>query len=100
MNREIAIRLIRAHEAELKALGIVSVSLFGSTARDKAGAASDVDIAVRLDDHIRGFQYFGCLDEVQQKLTCILGTAVDLIAEPTAASKIRADYDRDRQLAF
>ena len=100
MNRETVLRLIRAHEAELKALGIVSVSLFGSTARDEADPASDVDIAVRLDDHISGFEYFGCLDEVQQKLTSILGSAVDVIPEPTVTSKIRPEFDRDRQLAF
>ena len=48
MKREDAIAIIKCHEAELKELGVLSLALFGSTARDEASADSDVDVAVTL----------------------------------------------------
>ena len=45
MTREEAIAILRRHEPELKAAGVVSASLFGSTARGDADPG-DVDIAV------------------------------------------------------
>jgi len=36
MQRETAINALKAHEAELKQLGVVSLYLFGSTARGEA----------------------------------------------------------------
>ena len=50
MDRQRIITRLRAHEAELRRAGVLSLSLFGSAARDDAGPASDVDLAVRLSD--------------------------------------------------
>jgi hypothetical protein len=36
MNRDQAIRALQAHELELRAAGVESVSLFGSTARGES----------------------------------------------------------------
>jgi predicted nucleotidyltransferase len=47
MTRDQVIATLRQHEPELRSAGVVSLSLFGSTARDEADPA-DVDIAVRL----------------------------------------------------
>ncbi len=44
------ITILRAHEAELKAAGIVHLSLFGSTARGDQGPESDVDLMIEYDD--------------------------------------------------
>jgi hypothetical protein len=44
MKREAAIANLRAHEAELKRLGVIRLFLFGSTARDQAREESDVDL--------------------------------------------------------
>jgi hypothetical protein len=48
MNREQIIATLRTHESELKAAGVLSVSVFGSTGRGDAGKDADVDVAVRL----------------------------------------------------
>lgn len=48
MNHEQAIAMLRDCEAELKAFGMVTASVFGSVARNEAGLDSDVDVAVRL----------------------------------------------------
>lgn len=44
MKRRDAIARLRAHEAELKQLGVLHLYLFGSTARDDAREDSDVDL--------------------------------------------------------
>lgn len=49
LRREEAIRILRAHEAELRAQGVTRLALFGSTARDEARPDSDVDVLVDID---------------------------------------------------
>ncbi len=49
MNRDAVIAKLNEHRAELQQLGVVSASLFGSVARGDETAASDIDIAVKLD---------------------------------------------------
>ena len=53
MDKQTAIARLKAHEAELRAMGVVSLSLFGSTARGDARSDSDVDVAVTIDDAAR-----------------------------------------------
>ena len=66
MTREQVIAALCAQEPEFKSAGVVSMSLFGSTARNEPEAA-DVDIAVRLADNFSegGFDYFYQLEELQ-----------------------------------
>ncbi len=44
MNRGTALAKLRRHAPELRAEGIVALYLFGSTARDEARKASDIDL--------------------------------------------------------
>jgi predicted nucleotidyltransferase len=48
MRRDTVIENIRSHLGELRALGVGSLSLFGSVARDEARPESDVDVLVEL----------------------------------------------------
>jgi uncharacterized protein len=100
MDRNTALGIIKRHQDELKALGVVSLSLFGSTARDEASEESDVDVAVRLEGVPSGFAYFGRLDVIQRRLSEVLNTRVDVIEEPVARAKIQEQIDRDRCIAF
>jgi predicted nucleotidyltransferase len=52
MERNDAITKLRAHEAELRELGVEHLYLFGSTARGEAREDSDVDL---FFDHPEGF---------------------------------------------
>jgi predicted nucleotidyltransferase len=101
MNRDQVIRALRAHEQELRATGVVSVSLFGSTARGES-APGDVDIAVRLSNKFSrgGFDYFGRLDELERHLSELLGSKVDVVEEPVRKERFQQEIDRDRALAF
>jgi hypothetical protein len=47
MNRETVITALRAHESELRAAGVVRLSLFGSTARGEARPGSDIVASAR-----------------------------------------------------
>lgn len=44
-----AIRLLRAHEQEIRAQGVTRLALFGSTVRNEARSDSDVDVLVDYD---------------------------------------------------
>jgi predicted nucleotidyltransferase len=50
MNREQIIASLRTHKSELKSVGVLGVSVFGSVGRGDAGKDSDVDVAVRLGE--------------------------------------------------
>jgi predicted nucleotidyltransferase len=100
MNRNQALAVIQRHRAELKELGVVSLSLFGSTARNEADANSDVDVAVRLEDIPSGFATLARLDRVRERLSELLGVRVDVVPEPEEPGRLKAAIDRDRCLAF
>jgi predicted nucleotidyltransferase len=50
VRKDEAIRLLREHAGAIRAIGARSLYLFGSTARDEARAASDVDLFVDYDE--------------------------------------------------
>ena len=87
MKRDTALAIIKAHAPELRELGVLSVSLFGSTARDEAAEDSDVDVAVRLENLPGGFVYFGRLGDIKRRLTALLSTRVDVIADEARLSE-------------
>lgn len=93
---------LRAHQKELRALGVRRLSLFGSTARGEAEPASDVDIAVLLDPAFAqgGFAYFGKLERLSERLTAILGRPVDVVEEPVEREHLQSTIDADRVVAF
>jgi len=50
MDREHVIAILRRHEPQLKAAGVVHLSLFGSTARGDRRADSDIDLLAVFTD--------------------------------------------------
>lgn len=98
MDRDRAIRTLRAHEGELRARGVVRLSLFGSLARGEAGPGSDVDLAVMLDpDREIGLFRYALLRE---ELGDLLGRQVDLVSEPVGKARLQTRIDRDRVHVF
>jgi predicted nucleotidyltransferase len=74
MDREEALSLLRAHMDELRALGVLEISIFGSVARGEAGPGSDVDVLVELGPGIGLFRYV----DIRDRLAEILGRPVDM----------------------
>ncbi|RIK43495.1 MAG: nucleotidyltransferase [Chloroflexi bacterium] len=75
MKRAEALQRLSTHREELrKQFGVVSLALFGSTARDETTQHSDVDLLVEFD---RPTGLFGLL-RLQFHLEELLGCPVDL----------------------
>jgi predicted nucleotidyltransferase len=94
--------VLRAHEAELRSCGVDTLTLFGSMARGDATAASDVDLAVRpsLGFSAGGFDHFGRLDALRERLSALLGCDVDLVEETAARAHLRQMIEREGVRAF
>lgn len=100
MNRNKVLKVLERYREELIARGIESLSLVGSVAREESSPDSDVDIVVRLTDRDRGFAHFRRLDELQERLSEILGCRVDIIEEAAVSSRMQREINRDRVVAF
>jgi len=75
MKKEDVIQTLRAHQSEFtRRYHVKTLSLFGSVARDEAGAESDVDLLVEFSQPVGLFQFI----EFQQHLEALLGGRVDL----------------------
>jgi predicted nucleotidyltransferase len=97
MNRETVITALRAHESELRAAGVVRLSLFGSTARGEARPDSDIDLLAAFDNARR----LSLLDviRIENQISDLLGHAVDLIEEGTLKPRVRQSVDREAMRA-
>lgn len=93
---------LRTHEAELRAMGVRSLALFGSVARGEATAGSDVDLVVRLGPGFSkgGFEHFGRLEELRRRLAEIVGRDVDVVEEPVGRERLRREIEAARVDAF
>ena len=102
MDRDLILATLRAHENEFRALGIQSLSLFGSQARGDSQPSSDIDVAVRLGRTFSsgGFDCFSRLDELETRLSGMLGRKVDLVEEPVRKERFQREIGRNRAIAF
>ena len=93
MKRERILELLARSKPELQArFGVTRLALFGSTARDAAASASDVDILVAFDGPASSKRYFG----VQFYLEDLLGCPVDLVTEKALRPELRPYIEQER----
>lgn len=88
------IAALRAHEAELRAAGVLRLSLFGSVARGDDEHRSDVDLAAEFDPTAR--TDLVRLAALERRMAELLGRRVDLLPEPVEKPRLRANVERDR----
>lgn len=86
MDRDTAIKLLKANEAELQRLGVRHLYLFGSTARGEARPDSDVDL---FFDHEWGQLSLFDVMEIQDVTSRILGRETDAIARASLHPVLR-----------
>jgi predicted nucleotidyltransferase len=65
MRRAEVLQIVARHEAELSAMGVRSLAIFGSVARDQAGPTSDVDLLVEFDRPVGYFHVFDVQDRLE-----------------------------------
>jgi len=85
MQRDEVLAILAGRREELTALGVKSLNLFGSVARDEARPDSDVDFLVEFTEPGGLFQLF----RVQHYLEDVLGCSVDLGTEDALREHLR-----------
>jgi len=97
MQREAAINTLKAHEAELKRLGVEHLYLFGSTARGEARENSDIDL---FFDYAKGkFGLFELMD-VKERTNSILGQKADITTRDSLHKTLRSQIERTATRVF
>lgn len=100
MARELTevLETLRAHEQELRRLGVRHAAVFGSVARGEATAGSDIDVLVDLDEH----QPIGIFEYARLKLYVgdLVGGRGDVVNGRTLKPMLRDNILRDAIHAF
>jgi hypothetical protein len=93
MRKDDVIARIQAHADEIRARGATALYLFGSTVRDEARIASDVDVFIEPDETKRFsiHDLFG----LQDYLKDLLGAEVDLGLRSELHPALRDDILRE-----
>jgi predicted nucleotidyltransferase len=91
MRRDAALATLRAHEQDVRRLGVKSLALFGSVARDEAGADSDLDLLVEFEEPASFDRYM----DVKIFLEDLLGRKVDLVTKKALKPTMRPYIERD-----
>jgi predicted nucleotidyltransferase len=98
MNRDDVISKLKAHEAELKAAGIVRLAVFGSVARGENSARSDVDLLADFDKTRR--YTLLTMGRLESRLADLLGTKVDLSSPEWLKDTVSDQALREAIIAF
>jgi len=89
---------LRAHEAELKAAGILRLAVFGSVARGEVSSDSDVDLLAEFDK--RRHYTLLSLGRLESDLVDLLGSRVDLSSPEWLKQPVRDQALRESVVAF
>jgi predicted nucleotidyltransferase len=90
MQRDEVVKILRQHWATLNSLGIRSLSIFGSVARDEA-RSSDIDVLVEFEPPITFDRYM----DVKIYLEDHLGTRVDLVSWRSLKPQIQTIVEQE-----
>ena len=73
-TRDYIVDLIRSHQKELQDMGVKSLSIFGSAARNELQAESDIDVLVEISQNIGLFKFHG----IKRQMEAWFSRPVDL----------------------
>jgi predicted nucleotidyltransferase len=98
LDLENVLETLRAHERDLRRLGVSHAAVFGSVARGDAGAESDIDVLVDLDEN----RPMGIFEYARLKLYIdeLLDGASDVVNRRTLKPLLRANILYDAIDAF
>jgi predicted nucleotidyltransferase len=98
MNRTDAIEKLKAHADAIKAMGAISLYLFGSTAKNSAKITSDLDLFIDYDPNSR----FNAFDLVGIKLFLEkeLALPVDLTTRDGLHPMLKSDIEQSAMRVF
>lgn len=92
------LQTLRAHESDLRQLGVAHAAVFGSVARGEAGADSDIDVLVELDES----RPLGIFEYARMKLYIneLFDGSSDVVNRRTIKPLLRANILHDTVDAF
>jgi uncharacterized protein len=92
MNRTEAVDKLKAYAAPIRAMGVTSLYVFGSTVRDEANPDSDLDVYVEYDRDSK----FSLLDLVDIKLLleAELGMEVGVTTRDSLHPMLKEDIEQ------
>jgi len=98
MGRDQIIATLRAHKREIEAVGVVRLSLFGSTVRGEDRPDSDIDLLAAFDET----RQISLVDAVgiENRLAELLGRPVELVEEGTLKPRVKQSVDAEAVRAF
>ena len=98
MKKRDAIKVLRRHEGDLRARGIVHAALFGPVARDEAGPRSDLDVLIELDPELKLdiFAYAG----LKRYVAGLFNGPVDVVNKAALKPHLRQPVSADAVYAF
>lgn len=98
MDKERILAILREHEPELKAAGLLHLRLFGSVARGEETPASDVDLLADFDETLP--LSLMRLAKIEYQLDDLLGAKVDLSSADWMYPRIRTRALAEGIVAF
>jgi predicted nucleotidyltransferase len=98
LDLQYVLETLRSHESDLRRLGVSHAAVFGSVARGEAGAESDIDVLVDLDEN----RPMGIFEYARLKLYIneLFDGPSDVVNRRTLKPLLRADILHDRIRAF
>jgi len=90
MNTELVLSVLDEHREELRRLGVRRLGLFGSTVRNEATDASDLDFLVEFRE-----KTFDAYMDLKTLLERIFDRPVDLVLPENVKPRLRALIDKD-----
>ena len=98
MKKDVALARLKPFERRLRERGINALYLFGSTARDEAGDASDLDLLFEYDS-ARPFSLFDQAGAMLE-LSDGLGAQIDLVSRIGLRPRVRARVEGEMVRVF
>ncbi len=92
MRKQDVLQFLTNYKQEIiSRFGVKHLALFGSTARDEAGAQSDIDLLVEFEGGETYRNYFDLQFFLEDNLHC----KIDLVCSDTVRPQIRPSIERD-----
>jgi hypothetical protein len=91
MEKQKVLMILRTSLPKLKAMGVKSVAVFGSTARDEGSMESDVDVLIAFSEKATFDKYM----EVKFLLEDSLGKPVDLVTRGALKPRMRSHVEQE-----
>ncbi len=91
-KREDIIGILSMNRKQLEQMGVVSLLLFGSVARDEANEDSDIDLLVEFNRRVGLFHFI----RVKQYIEGLLGVNdIDLVMQDALIEQLKEDILRE-----